>query len=347
MISRTAFVAAFAALLSGGAHAGTVYHVTDLGTSSGPNHATGVNAQGAVCVSLADAFLVAPGGSVTDLGGLRVGGYSGAQGINANQVIVGYATVDRFNTFTHAFSWKKGVMTDLGTLSGEFYTNSYAVGVNKTGDVAGASGTTAGSTSAEHAFLYTGGTLHDLGVLPGMTTSDATGINDLGHVVGVSSDHRSSVRAFMYRDGAMVDIGAFGGGAGFAVAYAINAKDQIAGQSSPTPGVGPADAKAFLDTSGKMKNLGVARKGDTCSAGYGLNAKGTVVGMSGVDCFSSDMVAMVYQGGRMSDLNTLLDASGAGWRLTLALGVNDAGTIVGTGIFGGVTHAFKAVPVAL
>ena len=70
-------------------------------------------------------------------------------------------------------------VTDLGTLGG---TDSYAYGINASGQVVGYCHTT--GNAADHAFLYSGSTMTDLGTLGG-TDSYANGINDSGQVVGM------------------------------------------------------------------------------------------------------------------------------------------------------------------
>jgi hypothetical protein len=47
----------------------------------------------------------------------------------------------------------------------------------------------------------------------------------------------------------------------------------------------------------------------------------------------------------MTDLNTVLDASGAGWTLNYAAAIDDSGQIVGYGTIGGNMHAFLLNPV--
>ena len=56
--------------------------------------------------------------------------------------------------------------------------------------------------------------------------------------------------------------------------------------------------------------------------------------------------AFIYQGGVRTDLNTLLPA-GSGWKLEIASGINDRGQIAGTGVIGGVRHAFLLTPAAV
>ena len=75
-------------------------------------------------------------------------------------------------------------VTDLGTVGGpnaEEGTNSYAYGINASGQVVGTSFISANNVT--HAFLYSGGTMQDLGTLGGRQ-SYAYGINASGQVVG-------------------------------------------------------------------------------------------------------------------------------------------------------------------
>src|SRR5262245_17966926 len=67
----------------------------------------------------------------------------------------------------------------------------------------------------------------DLGTLGG-ASSEATGLNNSGEVVGWSRDETGAARAFLYRDGAMVNLGTLpGGSASFATA--INDLGQVVG----------------------------------------------------------------------------------------------------------------------
>ena len=92
-------------------------------------------------------------------------------------------------------------VTDLGPLSrGE----SYAAGVNETGQVVGEFDT--GSNSSFHGFLYSGGAMIDLGTLGG-GTSAAYGINAAGQVVGQAQiPGDGAYHAFLYSDGTMIDL---------------------------------------------------------------------------------------------------------------------------------------------
>src|SRR5512137_857723 len=83
-------------------------------------------------------------------------------------------------------------MTDLGTLGGT-YSRAYAI--NKTGQVAGASLT---SSEEMHPFLYSNGSMKDLGTFGGSGWSEAYDINDAGQVVGYSQTFLENDAAFLY-----------------------------------------------------------------------------------------------------------------------------------------------------
>ena len=83
------------------------------------------------------------------------------------------------------------------------------------------------------------------------------------------------------------------------------------------------------------------------SHGLGINEKGLIAGVSGTWNFADFTTrrAVLYSAGPVRDLNELVDASGAGWHLHMADGVNNSGQIVGKGIFNGGWHAFLLSPV--
>ena len=84
-----------------------------------------------------------------------------------------------------------------------------------------------------HAFLYSNGTMTDLGTLPGGLDSEGYGINASGQVVGYSEiNSGSDIRAFLYSNGTMTDLNSLIDPAcGWTLldAYAINDSGQIVG----------------------------------------------------------------------------------------------------------------------
>ena len=111
-----------------------------------------------------------------------------AQAINDRGQVVGYSGVPGDVAF-HAFFWQNGVMTDLGTLAGDFM--STANGINNRGQVVGTSCADIFFDNCR-AFLYQGGVMTDLNAIisPGSSLSlqIANDVNDRGEIAGYAYD---------------------------------------------------------------------------------------------------------------------------------------------------------------
>lgn len=237
--------------------------------------------------------------------------------VNVGIVIVSlWAAPARADTFT---------VTDLGTLGG---AATYAYGINNSGQVTGYSDTPSG---VQNAFLYSGGSMTDLGTLPPCTIAGQTcngsqgyGINNSGQVVGFSYT-TPNFHAFLYSGGSMTDLGTLGGDRSFA--YGINDSGQVTGYAY----VDPSTTHAFLYTGGVMTDLGTLGGGG--SNGYGINDSGQIVGTS---ITSGDIYdAFLYTGSVMTDLGGL-----AGADYSQATGINASGEIVGSSRISGEWQAF-------
>ncbi len=284
-------------------------------------------------------------------------------GINSSGQVVGGSQQSGIG---QAFLWDGSHSINLGTLPGK--AQAGAVGINDLGDIVGASGNNANGSDMR-AFLYSGGQMQDLGVLPGFTASQGVDINDSGQIVGACSSVGSgTTRGFFYSNGQMVPLKDLLGGTQ-AIAAAINNLGQIGGTSITAAGQGHAavfsgesaidlgtlggawsvssdindlgqvvgqseraDAyrQAFLYTDGHMIDIG-ALLGTTQSSAVGLNNLGEVVGNCWV---GSTGHAFFYSNGAAVDLNNAVDLP-AGWVLTGAGAINDAGQITATGNISG------------
>jgi len=96
-------------------------------------------------------------------------------------------------------------LKNLGTLRAGW--ESYAYGINNSGQVVGVSATN--GYNFGHAFLYSGGVMQDIsGDIYSRTQSQASGINNSGQVVGYNDVGVNGSRdAFLYSGGSMQYLG--------------------------------------------------------------------------------------------------------------------------------------------
>src|SRR5580693_218433 len=90
-------------------------------------------------------------------------------------------------------------VTPIGQVAYSWYAGAPLLAINDSGIVVG-------TNVASHAFMYSNGTMTDLGTLGGPTSS-AFAINNLGTIVGTSRDSLANNDAFIYSDGVMTSIG--------------------------------------------------------------------------------------------------------------------------------------------
>jgi len=173
----------------------------------------------------------------------------------------------------------------------------------------------------------------DLGVLPGVfmsgpATSNASGINAQGDVVGLSGPERASMRhAFLYRNGVMTDLGHFpliGSHNGPAISDGGSVTGVVSfGASASGPG---QKLHAFLYDTGGMHNLG-SPLGAPMSMGGAINRQGRIAGEAWVNRPMAGGYmdhAFLYSGGRVVDIGILPGCTDA-----TPAGINAAGQIVG------------------
>ena len=247
----------------------------------------------------------------------------------------------------HGIAWKNGVQIDLGALPGG-NNSSFPFWVNDEGTAVGLSenGVIDPLTGSPEviAVLWKDGKIFDLGTLGG-NASLATAINNRGQVAGPAlntipdSDGNSllgggpifpfavatQVRAFLWDDRVMQDLGTLGTG-NDAAALLVNKWGQVAGVSytNTTPNVttGIPTIDPFFWEKGKMVDIGTL--GGTVGTPSWMNKRGQVVGSSNVagDQFSHAFRWDKEEG--LKDLGLLPGGNfaGANW-------INDSGEIVG------------------
>jgi probable HAF family extracellular repeat protein len=241
---------------------------------------------------------------------------------------------------THAFEWKGYALTDLGTLPRG--KSSQAVWISSNGLIAGTSQNgridpLIPGLPENRAVLWKDGQIIDLGTLQGGHESIGMSVNNHGQVVGAFNNtipdpfslvgNGYQVRAFVWQDGSMQDLGTLGGPDAWA--FIVNQKGQITGQSyiTSTPnsaadacGVNVPTVEPFLWDNGLMVPLGTL--GGTCGFPTGMNDRGQVTGQSDL---AGDLTfhPFLWDDGVLTDLRTLGGDTGTTqW-------INNAGDVVG------------------
>jgi probable HAF family extracellular repeat protein len=168
-------------------------------------------------------------GQVLDIGHLLGIDHSVATAVNAN----GDCTVDGHFGNEDASYIVPGcngirVLINIGSLGG---VQTFTTAINAGRQATGMSAVPGAATfQGMHAFLYSQGAMHDLGVLEGDNESQGLGLNDLGHVVGSSGSDSNHARGFFHDGQAMRPIGTFGGT--FSLAFGINRDDVVVGTAA-------------------------------------------------------------------------------------------------------------------
>ena len=146
---------------------------------------------------------------LTDMGNLGPvkSGYCMPTSINRQGDVAGWASVNSASQ-RHAFLWKNGVMTDLGTLGS--HIDSEANRINNAGQVLV---NATGSDGKARGFIWQNGVWTDLGLLPGGDACAPLALNNLGQVVGHASIHVTigniqymGGTAFLWQNGVLQDL---------------------------------------------------------------------------------------------------------------------------------------------
>jgi probable HAF family extracellular repeat protein len=143
--------------------------------------------------------------------------------------------------FQHAFFWENGSLQDLGGSLGGNNTGAFVV--NDDGQAVGYANLS--GDTLFHATLWRRvGKMIDLGTLGTDQCSYATGINNLGQIVGGSiSDCSDGFRAFLWEQGSIFDLNALippGSPLYLTQTYTINDRGEIAGEGDDADGNGHA-----------------------------------------------------------------------------------------------------------
>jgi probable HAF family extracellular repeat protein len=144
----------------------------------------------AACATTPQHGVIWQNSTVTNIGTLG-GSFVFPWAINSRGQVTGQSAPPG-DTTIHAFSWQKGLMSDLGVVLGDFF--SIGFGLNHAGEVVG--GSADQNLSNTRAFLWRNGSMVDLNSLvkPASTSLHlvfGNDINSLGEIAAYAFDQRS------------------------------------------------------------------------------------------------------------------------------------------------------------
>lgn len=258
--------------------------------------------------------------SVVNLGTLGGSASNGYGGVNDRGWVTGDANLAGDQN-EHAFLWRDGVMTDLGTLGGP---NS-SVGI----PVKDVKGLIVGGAQTD--------TVDPLGEFWGAAYF-CTSVNCAGW--------QNLQRGFLWRNGVMAALPTLGGNNNSA--FGVNNRGQVVGMAEtatqdPTcipPQILDFEAVIWGPKLGQIQEL-PPLPGDTISAALAINDNGQVVGTSGICAVPTSLApgvhAVLWQNGSVTDLGGF-----GGVMNNSGLAINNAGQVVGISDLPGDTtaHAF-------
>ena len=142
---------------------------------------------------------------------------------------------------SHAFVWNDGVMMDLGLIPGSFAAQAQAINSARAILITASLQKDESSPVLSRSFLCQDGNMTDLGVLAGFDRCSGFDLNDAFSVVGVcsKSSNPNFRRAFIWRDGAMMDLNNLipaESGLNITWVRGINNRGQITGQAQDLTG---------------------------------------------------------------------------------------------------------------
>jgi len=304
-----------------------VFDVQAIGPAGFPSFATAINATGAVVgnYTLPDgtfrAFLYQDG-QVTTLALPANAVQTWATAISNNGQAGGY---------TDLLLSPQGLVWDSDG-NAVATPGAYVMGLNGAGDAAGMA---IGPDGAGYAFVTRNGVLTSLGQPAGGPWSSAYAISSNGIAVGAAMNGSVRFTAFSASpNGATTLLNGLGGANSYA--RAVNAAGAVAGQAQTASSA----LQAVIWSGSNPTALGSL--GGANSSAYAIDSQGHVAGTADL-ANNAGTAAFLYTGGNMYDLNALL-LPNSGWQLLAAYGMNDAGQIVGRGLYNGAEQAFLLTP---
>lgn len=288
------------------------------------------------------AAFMSNGMTSTILNPLASGKAAYAHGINNSGVIVGEALNAGGNFRAVSFGSGTNPTTDiLSTAPISAQPGAYAI--NNSGQFTGLYG--------DHAFLYSGGVVTDLGTLPGLAISQGLAINTAGQIAGQASNGfpSSADRGFIWSNGVMTDLGLPAGETSAAVAFveALNDSGWVTGSWQRYVGGTSQNRHAFVWQGGVMTDITPGFVTTGFADAFDINNLGQIVGAGKkTQGPTNDSIGFLWDNGTAYDLDTLVLDPNSNWIIDAAYAINNLGQILVGGRYDGQNTYALLTPVA-
>jgi uncharacterized membrane protein len=333
------------------------YSIKDVGALPGlfGSQANGINDAGDIVggseMSIATAQMtgfVLRGGVMKSIGKLPSGSFSSASSINASGSAVGVG--DSTTPSLQALLFRNNSLLDVFPSAS---SNAYGFYINDAGVIVGqlAQGHNAGwiptiwVEEPTKPGRFRGTTLTPF---PGDTQAQAQAANQSIQVVGYTSGSMGT-RGILWNNDAnhtpailqpvletqpqLIDS---------AAAYAVNNLGVAVGVS--WYGIYHSTAVVWSADASHTPTALPLLPGEVQASANGINNSGQVIGYNGLDVTLHGLTPVTWINGQIFLLQSLLDASGAGWQLRWVTAINNSGQIVGTGYYNGLQRGFVLTP---
>lgn len=287
------------------------------------------------------AFTWTLNGGIIGLPNLPGRSHAVSNSANDNGVVVGTAATTLFGSSRLPVIWQNGAVSQLPLPPGETLGDANSVNASSV-----AVGSVDGG-SLQRGAIYSGGS----GTIITQTTTNgsffvtAFGINDSGRIVGQGIDPMNAARnvGIVYDIGQNMafEVGALPGLNG-ALAFGVSNTGYVVGSSMLNQGSG---LPFIWSDQGGMVAIPLA-SGTSQGSARAVNSAGWVVGNDS----SAFSIPFLFVGKITYRLADLIPPN-SGWDLSMNTsssgdGISENGTIVGTGVYNGETHAYAMVLVA-
>ncbi|HZZ44701.1 MAG TPA: hypothetical protein VFE58_17325 [Tepidisphaeraceae bacterium] len=352
--SRPLFVglSIFVLMLCANAGASAPYEVTPVGSFT-PSWAWSLNDSGAVLFSTG-ATDTTPQRAYVWQGGIAqeipTASSLDTVGLAMNNMGVVAGVLTACNGIQQGFIWNAS--EGLTTLNLPGTDDSEIRGINNQSQVVGAAANSV--TGQYNAFVWSSSSGATILASLGSGESLANSINNAGQIVGSSGDpvlnsypfdpnaSLGQQHAVMWQNGAVIDLTP---SSPWSEAIDVNDRGQVVGYRMSVvlfDGGFQAFSVPFVwDSIHGAVDLPLV--GDQASA-VAINDEGEIVGYSGNG--DADARAILWQGGSVYDLNTLLPEN-SGWILQYAMDINNLGEIAGVGMYEGQEQSFLLAPTSI